>query len=67
MLGELNRKWRAEGKVPLDIGIGVNSGDMIAGNIGSDVDHELHGDRRQREPRLEAGVAEQGVPDADYH
>jgi adenylate cyclase len=34
-LGELNRRWAAEGRVQLDIGIGVNSGDMIAGNIGS--------------------------------
>ena len=34
-LEQLNRKWVAEGRVPLDIGIGVNSGEMIAGNIGS--------------------------------
>ena len=34
-LRELNRKWAAAGRVQLDIGIGVNSGDMIAGNIGS--------------------------------
>jgi adenylate cyclase len=34
-LGELNRRWAAEGRVQLDIGIGVNSGEMIAGNIGS--------------------------------
>jgi adenylate cyclase len=34
-LGELNRAWVAKGMVQLDIGIGVNSGDMIAGNIGS--------------------------------
>jgi adenylate cyclase len=34
-LGELNRQWAAEHGVQLDIGIGVNSGEMIAGNIGS--------------------------------
>jgi adenylate cyclase len=34
-LGALNRKWAAEGRPQLDIGVGVNSGDMIAGNIGS--------------------------------
>jgi adenylate cyclase len=32
----LNRKWVAEGQAPLGIGIGVNSGEMIAGNIGSE-------------------------------
>ena len=31
----LNGKWALEGRATLDIGIGVNSGDMIAGNIGS--------------------------------
>jgi adenylate cyclase len=35
VLGQLNRKWQGEGRVPFDIGIGVNSGEMIAGNIGS--------------------------------
>jgi adenylate cyclase len=34
-LGELNRAWLAKGMTQLDLGIGVNSGDMIAGNIGS--------------------------------
>jgi adenylate cyclase len=34
-LGELNRSWAAAGKAQLDIGVGVNSGEMIAGNIGS--------------------------------
>ena len=34
-LGELNAKWVSEGRAPLDIGIGINSGEMIAGNIGS--------------------------------
>jgi adenylate cyclase len=34
-LGELNKAWAARGMTQLDIGIGVNSGDMVAGNIGS--------------------------------
>jgi adenylate cyclase len=34
-LGALNNRWAAEGLACLDIGIGVNSGEMIAGNIGS--------------------------------
>ena len=34
-LDELNRRWILEGRPALGIGIGVNSGEMIAGNIGS--------------------------------
>jgi adenylate cyclase len=34
-LGRLNARWAAEGMPVLDIGIGINSGEMIAGNIGS--------------------------------
>jgi adenylate cyclase len=35
-LAALNREWAARGLPPLAIGIGVNSGEMIAGNIGSE-------------------------------
>src|ERR1019366_3323705 len=35
-LQKLNVKWESEGRPALDIGIGINSGPMIAGNIGSD-------------------------------
>ena len=35
-LGRLNARWRAEGRPTVDIGVGINSGEMIAGNIGSD-------------------------------
>lgn len=34
-LSRLNARWATEGRPVLDIGIGINSGDMIAGNIGS--------------------------------
>jgi adenylate cyclase len=34
-LGKLNERWKAEGGPELDIGIGINTGPMIAGNIGS--------------------------------
>lgn len=34
-LQRLNKVWAIEGRAALDIGIGVNTGEMIAGNIGS--------------------------------
>jgi len=55
-LGELNRKWAAEGKAQLDIGIGVNSGEMIAGNIGSSsiMSYTVIGDNVNLGARLES-------------
>ena len=35
VLGRLNARWRGEGRPTMDIGIGINSGEMIAGNIGA--------------------------------
>jgi len=32
---ELNRQRTAEGRVPIDLGIGINTGDVIAGYVGS--------------------------------
>jgi adenylate cyclase len=31
----MNAEWASEGRPQLDIGIGINTGDMIAGNVGS--------------------------------
>jgi adenylate cyclase len=55
-LGELNRKWAAEGRPQLDIGIGVNSGEMIAGNIGSSsiMSYTVIGDNVNLGSRLES-------------
>lgn len=55
-LGDLNRKWAAEGRPQLDIGVGVNSGDMIAGNIGSSsiMSYTVIGDNVNLGSRLES-------------
>ena len=55
-LGDLNRRWASEGRVQLDIGIGVNSGDMIAGNIGSSaiMSYTVIGDNVNLGARLES-------------
>ena len=55
-LGELNRKWLAEGRPQLDIGVGVNSGGMIAGNIGSSsiMSYTVIGDNVNLGARLES-------------
>jgi adenylate cyclase len=55
-LGELNRAWAAKGMKQLDIGIGVNSGDMIAGNIGSSaiMSYTVIGDNVNLGSRLES-------------
>jgi adenylate cyclase len=55
-LGELNRQWASEGRPRLDLGIGVNSGEMIAGNIGSSsiMSYTVIGDNVNLGARLEA-------------
>ena len=55
-LGELNRAWATRGLKQLDIGIGVNSGDMIAGNIGSSsiMSYTVIGDNVNLGSRLES-------------
>jgi len=55
-LRELHDEWKERGLEPLDIGIGVNTGEMIAGNMGSELrmDYTVIGDAVNLAARTEA-------------
>lgn len=62
-LARLNEQWAAQGKPQLDIGIGINSGEMIAGNIGSSsiMSYTVIGDNVNLGARLESLNKEHGT------
>ncbi len=80
-LNRLNEKWAAEGRPRLDIGIGISTGPMIAGNIGSEaiMSYTVIGDAVNLGARLESLNKEYGtriiisdatrdaLPDRDAH
>jgi adenylate cyclase len=62
-LRALNARWATEGRPQLDIGIGINSGEMVVGNIGSDtiMSYTVIGDQVNLGARLEALNKEYGT------
>lgn len=54
-LAELREQWRREGRPVLDIGIGINTGPMIVGNMGSEArfDYTVIGDAVNLGSRIE--------------
>jgi adenylate cyclase len=62
-LRKLQKKWTDEGKPVLNIGIGINSGDMVVGNMGSEMrfDYTVMGDSVNLGSRLEGINKEYGT------
>ncbi len=55
-LKKLQEKWKREGKEPLDFGVGINTGQMMVGNMGSTnrLDYTVIGDEVNLGARVEA-------------
>ena len=62
-LNELNVELEGEGKLPIKIGIGINTGEVVVGNMGSDnrFDYSILGDAANLASRLEGQTKGYGV------
>lgn len=56
-LKELHRKWDSEGRTPLKAGVGINTGEVLVGNIGAEgkkMEYTVIGDHVNLGARVEA-------------
>lgn len=68
-LKKLQEKWISQGRAILDIGMGLNTGEMITGNIGSSMhkDFTVIGDAVNLGARLEAETRHYGTKETPCH
>ena len=60
---ELRQRWQTLGRLPIKIRIGINTGDVVVGNMGSDkqMDYTVLGKNVNIAARLEANAPPEGI------